>query len=148
MIHKNGILFHIDFGHFLGNFKEKQIGGGLIKFNRERSPFVFTSLMKYAIDEGIDDAQLYREFVQWIFKAYSEIRIRFKFFLNLLLLMLPSQMPELIREEDVEYLKDALCLDLTTFQDIAVHVEKTLKLCLSDKYRLVDNGIHATKHAN
>ena len=144
MIHKNGVLFHIDFGHFLGNFKSKKVVG--VKINRERSPFVFTSMMKYAIDEGKDGTQLYREFVQWIFKAYSEIRIRFKFFLNLFLLMIPSQMPELIREYDVAYLRNALRLDLNSFQDIAIHVEKTLKKCLNDKYRLVDASIHAKMH--
>ncbi len=30
----------IDFGHFLGNFKTKTVGG--IKVRRERAPFVFT----------------------------------------------------------------------------------------------------------
>jgi len=32
MIDKNGVLFHIDFGHFLGNFKSKKIVG--MKINR------------------------------------------------------------------------------------------------------------------
>jgi hypothetical protein len=36
MIKKNGELFHIDFGHFLGHFKYKY------GFKRERAPFVFT----------------------------------------------------------------------------------------------------------
>ncbi len=38
-------------------------------------------------------------------------------------------MPELIREYDVAYLRNALRLDLNSFQDIAIHVEKTLKQC-------------------
>ena len=61
MVHRNGQLFHIDFGHFLGNFKAKHLGSGLIKWNRERSPFIFTSLMKYAIEhdaQGKQDAEL------------------------------------------------------------------------------------------
>jgi len=36
-ITKNGELFHIDFGHFLGHFKYK------FGIKRERAPFVFTS---------------------------------------------------------------------------------------------------------
>jgi len=36
MVKKNGELFHIDFGHFLGHFKYKY------GFKRERAPFVFT----------------------------------------------------------------------------------------------------------
>ena len=36
MLTRSGKLFHIDFGHFLGNFKSK---AGV---NRERAPFVCT----------------------------------------------------------------------------------------------------------
>lgn len=43
MITKEGHLFHIDFGHFLGNFKKK------FGFNRERCPFVFTPDMEYVL---------------------------------------------------------------------------------------------------
>ena len=37
MMRKNGQLFHIDFGHFLGNFKHK------FGFKRERVPMVLSS---------------------------------------------------------------------------------------------------------
>jgi len=40
MCTRNGQLFHIDFGHVLGNFKEKSLLGMRVK--RERAPFVFT----------------------------------------------------------------------------------------------------------
>ncbi len=36
MMTRDGRLFHIDFGHFLGNFKSK------LGVKRERAPFVFT----------------------------------------------------------------------------------------------------------
>lgn len=36
MLQDNGKLFHIDFGHFLGNFKKK------LGVNRERTAFVYT----------------------------------------------------------------------------------------------------------
>ena len=35
----------IDFGHFLGNFKTKTLGG--IKVRRERTPFVFTPQVRH-----------------------------------------------------------------------------------------------------
>eukprot|EP00483_Globobulimina_turgida_P009950 UN09969 len=83
MIHQNGTLFHIDFGHFLGNFKEKDIG--LVKWKREKTPFVFTKSMKYCIEHGGSSSSKsssnqkqinYAQFVRWLFAAYLEIRIR------------------------------------------------------------------------
>ena len=38
MVHKKGTLFHIDFGHFLGNLKQKNIAGGIVTWNREKAP--------------------------------------------------------------------------------------------------------------
>ena len=43
MIKKSGHLFHIDFGHFLGNFKSKY------GFKREKTAFVFTEEMAYVM---------------------------------------------------------------------------------------------------
>lgn len=43
MVKKNGELFHIDFGHFLGHFKYK------FGIKRERAPFVFTAEFCYVL---------------------------------------------------------------------------------------------------
>jgi len=43
MVTHNGHLFHIDFGHFLGNFKKK------FGVNRERAAFVFTPEMAFVM---------------------------------------------------------------------------------------------------
>ena len=48
ILHNNGTIFHIDFGHILGNFKETNIGN-IINIKREKTPFVFIYLMKYVI---------------------------------------------------------------------------------------------------
>ena len=53
MMQKDGHLFHIDFGHFLGNFKTKKIVG--IKFKRERSPLVFTPQMLHVLNPLKDE---------------------------------------------------------------------------------------------
>ena len=53
---RKGHLFHIDFGHFLGNFKSK------FGIKRERAPFVFTPDFAYVLgDKGSDD---FAEFVE------------------------------------------------------------------------------------
>lgn len=49
MVKKNGQLFHIDFGHILGHFKEK------FGFRRERVPFVLTHDFVYVINKGRSD---------------------------------------------------------------------------------------------
>ena len=46
---QDGKLFHIDFGHFLGNFKKK------MGYQREKAPFVFTSAFARAMG-GLDSA--------------------------------------------------------------------------------------------
>lgn len=46
MINKEGKLFHIDFGHFLGHFKKK------LGFKRERVPFVLTEDFTRVIARG------------------------------------------------------------------------------------------------
>ncbi|KAG8568347.1 hypothetical protein GDO81_013964 [Engystomops pustulosus] len=46
MIRETGQLFHIDFGHFLGNFKTK------FGFNRERVPFILTYDFVHVIQQG------------------------------------------------------------------------------------------------
>lgn len=52
MLSETGHLFHIDFGHFLGNFKSK------FGFKGERAPFVFTTEMAYVM--GGKDGKLFK----------------------------------------------------------------------------------------
>ena len=47
MLSKEGHLFHIDFGHFLGNFKSK------FGIKRERAPFVFTPDFAYVLGDKV-----------------------------------------------------------------------------------------------
>lgn len=63
MLTEMGHLFHIDFGHFLGNFKTK------MGFNRERAPFVFTEEMAYVMG-GITGVE-FKRFEFFCTQAYN-----------------------------------------------------------------------------
>lgn len=108
MIREDGTLFHIDFGHVLGNFKEK------FGFRRERVPFVFTPEMVYVMGDKTD--LFYAQFVQMCTAAYNLLRLQASLFMNLFAMMMSSGMPELQTVQDLFYLKDTLDLDLTPTQ--------------------------------
>eukprot|EP01083_Nonionella_stella_P274395 931382_1 len=82
MLRENGVVFHIDFGHFLGNFKVKKVVANY-SWRRERTPFVFLPAMKYIMDLGGKDKDLYNDFEQWFVDAYMALRIRHRLLFNL-----------------------------------------------------------------
>ena len=63
MVTYEGHFFHIDFGHFLGNFKVK------FGINRERAPFVFTDEMAYVM--GGKEGEKFGFFENLCVKAYN-----------------------------------------------------------------------------
>eukprot|EP00727_Mastigamoeba_balamuthi_P006638 m51a1_g2595 putative phosphatidylinositol 3- (1445) ;mRNA; r:440263-446902 len=108
MITKKGHLFHIDFGHFLGNFKKK------LGVKRERAPFKFTS--QFANVFGGKDSPGFRKFEDYCAEAYNILRRDSDLFICLFELMLSTGIPELQSEEDISYLRRALSLDLDDLQ--------------------------------
>ena len=64
MVKKSGQLFHVDFGHILGHFKEK------FGFRRERVPFVLTHDFVHVINKGQKDKKEALEFQ--IFQNHCE----------------------------------------------------------------------------
>ncbi|KAL4486333.1 hypothetical protein ABPG72_007119 [Tetrahymena utriculariae] len=132
MITKEGHFFHIDFGHFLGNFKKK------FGINRERSPFVFTRVMEYVMLEEEED---YKAFERYCCQAYNLIRKHGNFFINIFRMMLSAGMPELQRESDIEYLVETLQLNLSD-QEAEQHFKKQIRIAREDKFKLFDNFIH------
>ncbi len=137
MLKENGKLFHIDFGHFLGNFKTK------LGFKRERTPFVFTPEMAEVIKGGEQDDK-YLEFINYCGRAYNILRKNATSLIIMMRLMIPAGMPELQNESDIEYLVDKLQLKLND-KEAAVLMTKEIKKCLSDTYRRIDNFIHNVK---
>jgi phosphatidylinositol-4,5-bisphosphate 3-kinase len=153
MITKGGHLFHIDFGHFLGNFKSK------FGYKRERSPFVFTPEMAYVM--RIKDASGasttpssakadknrigFPEFEQMCCKAYNVLRQHSNLLMNLFILVTPAQMPELTEKSDVTYLKDMLSTKLS-LEEADKKFKAEIKTSLATTSRRFDNWIHNLKH--
>uniref|UniRef100_A0A669R1W7 phosphatidylinositol-4,5-bisphosphate 3-kinase n=1 Tax=Phasianus colchicus TaxID=9054 RepID=A0A669R1W7_PHACC len=100
MIRETGQLFHIDFGHFLGNFKTK------FGINRERVPFILTYDFVHVIQQGkTNNSEKFERFRGYCEKAYMILRRHGPLFLHLFALMKAAGLPELSCSKDIQYLK-------------------------------------------
>jgi len=152
MITNSGHLFHIDFGHFLGNFKSK------FGYNRERAPFVFTPEMAYVMGNrettfGFPDSLMkkkeprigFPEFEKMCCQAYNILRQRGALLMNLFILVTPAAMPELLNKNDVGYLRDMLSKELTD-EAADKKFRQEIAKSLRTVSRRFDNWIHNMKH--
>jgi phosphatidylinositol-4,5-bisphosphate 3-kinase len=101
MIQRDGHFFHIDFGHFMGNFKKK------LGYQRENAPFHFSPACKTVIGGCWD------EFEEICTKAYNILRHNSSHLFTALDLMIGTGIPELQKPEDMEYMKNMLHLELS-----------------------------------
>ncbi|KAJ8393453.1 hypothetical protein AAFF_G00059260 [Aldrovandia affinis] len=103
MIMEQGNLFHIDFGHILGNTKR------FLGVNRERVPFVLTPDFLYVMGRVGKKSSLYfHRFMDTCIKAYLALRCRSRLLVTLFSLMLLTGIPELSCAQDISYLREAL----------------------------------------
>ena len=89
----------------MGNIKRK------FGIKRERAPFVLTPDFVYVM--GTKTGENFRRFQDYCVKAYLIVRRNASLFINLFAMMLSTGIPELKSTEDIYYLRDALCLDMT-----------------------------------
>eukprot|EP00948_MAST-09A_sp_MAST-9A-sp1_P002681 g2681.t1 len=147
MMTKDGHLFHIDFGHFLGNFKSKKILG--VRFMRERAPLVFTQQMKYVMTNEEQDpdrvGKKFDRFLDICFDAFNVLRANAALLMNLFALMVPAGIPELKQAGAVGYLLDKLELDKTDDEAQNVMMDQ-LKNALATKSKQYDDWFHAQRH--
>ncbi|XP_029026989.1 phosphatidylinositol 4,5-bisphosphate 3-kinase catalytic subunit beta isoform [Betta splendens] len=108
MVRSTGQLFHIDFGHILGNFKSK------FGIKRERVPFILTHDFIHVIQQGKTGyTEKFGSFRQYCEQAYLILRKNGNLFITLFALMLTAGLPELTSVKDIQYLKDSLALGKT-----------------------------------
>ncbi|XP_015119435.1 phosphatidylinositol 4,5-bisphosphate 3-kinase catalytic subunit delta isoform [Diachasma alloeum] len=110
MVKKTGQLFHVDFGHILGHFKEK------FGFRRERVPFVLTNDFVHVINKGQTkkgQAVEFQIFQNYCEKAFLILRRHGGLILSLFAMMISTGLPELSSEKDLNYLRDTLVLEMS-----------------------------------
>lgn len=97
-------LFHIDFGHILGHFKEK------FGFRRERVPFVLTHDFVHVINKGQTkkEALEFQVFQKYCEQAFLILRQHGSLIISLFAMMISTGLPELSSEKDLNYLRDTL----------------------------------------
>ncbi|KAL3861966.1 hypothetical protein ACJMK2_007972 [Sinanodonta woodiana] len=108
MVKNTGELFHIDFGHFLGNRKSK------FGIKRERVPFVMVKDFIKVITKGVDkphESDYYKEFVLLCIKAYLSLWKNADQLITPLYLMRNSGLPELTKSKDIQFVRHALAVD-------------------------------------
>ena len=137
MVTKRGQMFHIDFGHFLGNFKKK------FGVNRERAAFVFTPEMAHVM--GGEKGPLFKRFVGLSKRAFQVLRGSVNELETLFLLMCNAGMPELTGEGDIGYMREKLLVDGVDSKAEGKLVKEIGK-SLGSNYRRFDNWVHNIRH--
>lgn len=141
MVTKDGHLFHIDFGHFLGNFKSK------MGINRERAAFVCTPEMIYAACGGTSDqsSQRFEMFTRYCLDAFSVIRQKATELEALFVSMVSAGLPECLSKSAILYIRRQMALELTDKQARDMFKNQLFK-ALNSTSRKIDNWFHLIKH--
>lgn len=128
MVKKSGQLFHIDFGHILGHFKEK------FGFKRERVPFVLTHDFVYVINRGQKNSLEFKIFQEYCEKAFMILRKHGNLILSLCAMMISTGLPELSSEKDLNYLRETLVLSKTD-EEALTHFRCKFDEALSNSWK-------------
>jgi hypothetical protein len=132
MIKKNGELFHIDFGHFLGHFKSK------MGIKRERAPFVFTRQFQNVL--GDDNSPLFLDFKDKLAKGYTILRANKGAIVTLLRILLCTGIPEL-DEKSLRFLEGTLAMKKKQ-KEALVYLNKQLADSLDSVSTKLNFAIH------
>ncbi|TMW56471.1 hypothetical protein Poli38472_006481 [Pythium oligandrum] len=137
MLQRSGKFFHIDFGHFLGNFKSK------FGFKRERAPFVFTPSMLHVI--GGKGSETYAQFELLACDAFKVLRSHSNLIITLLVLALSCGIPELSCEDDIKWVHRTLMLDLSD-DEASDKFCKLITVALNTTTTKINDAVHLMAH--
>ena len=137
MLTTSGKLFHIDFGHFLGNFKSK------FGVKRERTPFVMTPAFAAVIKARGTGA--WERFIELACELFIVLRREASLLCTLFRLMLSSGMPELSATRDIMYIQQTLMTGMVE-AEAAVAFENLIYSALNTKTTQWNDAMHLIKH--
>jgi phosphatidylinositol kinase/protein kinase (PI-3 family) len=137
MLREDGTMFHIDFGHFLGNFKTK------FGVKRETAPFIFTPMYAYMM--GGPDSPIYEHYCAIACRAYNIIRKQSSMLIVLFTLMLSTGIPELQDVNDIMWLKTVLIPNASD-DAAAKHYRQQIAEAVQNKRTLINDYIHILAH--
>ena len=138
MMQSDGHFFHIDFGHFLGNFKKK------FGIEREKTPFIFTPPMARLL--GGVESYRYQQFQQKFYEGMKILRSQANFLITLLCLMIPCGIPELRSEKDVVWVFDHLRL-FDSKEELKEYINGKIEESRTCKTTLWNDAAHMIRHA-
>jgi len=137
LLTRTGNLFHIDFGHILGN-AEKWKG-----FKRDRAPFVLTPEFAYVM--GGKDSDDFAKFCEVACNCFVIARRENQIFINLFSMMLSTDIPEIRSSDDISYLQQAFNLGLED-ADAREAFNKLISQSLGTVMTRINNAIHIAAH--
>lgn len=137
MLQRSGKFFHIDFGHFLGNFKSK------LGVKRERAPFVFTPSMLDAM--GGKKSENYKQFQQLACDAFQVLRTNSNLLITLLVLALTCGIPELHSASCIKWVHKTLMLDLPD-DEACEAFKKLIHVALHTTTTKLNDAVHLMAH--
>ncbi|RVE56817.1 hypothetical protein OJAV_G00225230 [Oryzias javanicus] len=123
MITESGNLFHIDFGHILGNYKS------FMGISKEWVPFVLTPDFLYVMGtSGKKSSPHFLKFQDVCVKAYLALRHHTNLLIILFSMMLMTGMPQLTSKEDIEYIREALTVGCSE-EEAQRHLLDQIEIC-------------------
>ncbi|KAL8003498.1 putative protein kinase-like domain superfamily, phosphatidylinositol kinase [Plasmopara halstedii] len=137
MLQRSGKFFHIDFGHFLGNFKSK------LGVKRERAPFVFTPSMLDIM--GGKKSENYQHFQHYACEAFQVLRTNSNLLITLLVLALTCGIPELYNVDCIKWVHKTLMLDLRD-DEARDAFKKLIHVALHTTATKLNDAVHLMAH--